>query len=194
MALFGIVGLSLVAVSTSSLRDLSLESRATLESFELKRGLALLASELRMSSFLSPYLPGTTATASDCSAAVEVDNNTVTFFVSLDESGVNTTGGLRPYYVGYRYDPTQRQLLRGEIPVTGLFSCNTDVGDPTAPTVARPVASNVVPIDGDNDGDLDAPFAWAAGMLVVNLGTRVESGGTHVKVQNFSTRIFGRVL
>jgi len=194
LALFSAVGLSLVAVSTTSLRDLGLESRATLETFELKRGLALLASELRMSSFLSPYLPGTNATASDCSGMFAVDTRTVSFFVALDEASAAGMGGLTPYYVGYRYDPARQQLLRGEIPATNLFTCDTSIGDPASAGVVRSVASNVVEIDTNGDGVTEPAFEWLNGVLRVNLGVRVEGGGAQVKRQNFSTRIYGRVL
>jgi hypothetical protein len=194
ITMFSLVGLSLVAISSSSLRELSLESRTTLESFELKRGMALLTSELRMSSFLSPYLPGTAVSASDCSAAFTVTERTVAFFISLDEPTTSGAGGLRPYYVGYRYDPEGRRLLRGEIEAANIFSCDTSIGDPTNAAIVRPVASNVIEIDADGDGETEPAFEWQNGALQVNLGTFIDGGGEQKKQQKFSTRIYGRVL
>lgn len=190
--IFSVVGLALVGVSTQSLNDLGLESRTTLETFELKRGLDLLSSELRMSSMLSPYLPGTNDGASRCSNALQVSARSMTFLVALDDPSAN--GGMRPYYVGYRYDPAARQLYRGEIPAASAFSCTPPSGDPTSAPYARPVASNVVEIDSNGDGAADSAFAWSNGVLAVNLGTRVDGAGTLTKRQSFSTRIYGRIL
>jgi len=194
MAMFSVVGVGLVGVSTSALRDLSLESRTTLETFELKRGLELLSTELRMSSMLSPYLPGTVETAANCSSAVAVTARTIRFFVAVDEPNATGTGGLRPYYVGYRYDPTTRQLLRGEIAAASLFSCDASIGDPTSASVARPVATDVIELDSNGDGTAENAFTFANGELTVNLGARITGAGSRVKQRPFSTRVYGRVL
>jgi hypothetical protein len=194
MMMFSVIGIGLVGVSTSSLRDLSLESRTTLETFELKRGLELLAAELRMSSMLSPYLPGTVESAANCAGALEVTETTVKFFVAVDDGAAINTGGLQPYYVGYRYDAASRQLLRGEIAVSDLFSCNATIGDPTSAAFTRPVASNVAPVDSDNNGVVDSPFTWSAGILSVNLGTSISGPGNRTKQRPFSSRIHGRIL
>jgi hypothetical protein len=194
LLMFSVVGMGIVGVSTHSLRELSLESRATLETFELKRGLDILSTELRMSSMLSPYLPGTVESASNCTAEIEVTATTLKFFVAVDDVAAVGTGGLQPYYVGYRYDPVSRELLRGEIPVDDLFSCDVSVGDPTTPQLTRPVASNVVTIDRDGNGTNEDPFAWANGFLTVNLATSVEGGGSQHRKQPFSTGIHRRVL
>lgn len=194
MAMFSIIGIGLVGVSTSSLRDLSLDSRTTLETFELKRGLELLATELRMSSMLSPYLPGTVESASNCASAVHVTPRTIRFFVAVDEPSAAGTGGLQPYYVGYRYDPVAKQLLRGEIGVNSLFSCDVTVGDPTSATLTRPIAADVVELDTNGDGVVEDAFRWSNGELTVTLGTRITGAGDRVKERPFSTRVFGRVL
>lgn len=192
VAIFSLVGVALMGISSRSLNDLGLESRATLETFELKRGLGLLAAELRMSSMLSPYLPGTNDAAARCAQSVSVSARTVSFLVAFDDGAA--AGGMRPYYVGYRFDPATGQLLRGEIPAPGIFTCTLPAGDPTAAPYARPLAANVEELDSNGDGAAESAFAWSNGVLSVNLGSRVDGAGQVSKRQAFSTRAFGRIL
>ena len=55
------IGLAFLSFITSVVHTTALENRASLATQELKNSLALLGTELRMSSAVSPYIVGNTA-------------------------------------------------------------------------------------------------------------------------------------
>jgi len=192
LLIFGVVGMAAVSICGSALRDLGTESRMTMKSLQLNQALGLLSNELRMSSNLSPYLPGNNASLSNCAASVAVTATTMKFFVVEDDSTATTTSGIKPYYVGYKYDASAKQLLRGEIPVDSLISCVVP-GDPTSATYAKPLANHVVAIDSDDNGTVDPAFAKSGAMFTVSLGVSASVANQGTKQQKLPTKVFERI-
>jgi len=193
MFLFGVFGLSAVSLASSAFRDLGIESNLNLAALELNRALGLLSSELRMSSTLSPYLPGNNAALSDCSSAVAVTATTIKFFVVEDDPGASTTSGVQAYYVGYKYDSASQQLLRGEISVNSLTNCAVPATDPTTSAYAKPLAGRVVPVDTNSDGVAEAAFVRTGSTIAVNLGVSARGAAQLSKLQKLPTQAFSRV-
>lgn len=193
MLLFAVVAVGMVAFTTSTLQTLSTESRVSLGAMELKNALGLMTSELRMSSAISPYLPGDNIALTNCSAAVTATATSVKFLISEDDSSAVGTAGIQPYYVGYRYDAASKQLLRGKIPIAALHSCTLPAGDPTLSPIADTVATRVVQIDVDQDGTEDPVFSLNNNILTINLGIQVQSPGGDFVTQQFVSKAYMRV-
>lgn len=191
LLLFGVVGMSLVSFATGSFRNLGIQNRASSAGNELRHAIDLLATELRMSGSVSPYLVGNTASTVTCSGALAVTSTTVKFLVVNDDAS-STTSGVKAYYVGYKYDAAKKELLRGEINKTVLTNCTLPVGDPTSATYAHVIAENVEKIDNDNNGTLDNPFSMASNVLTVHLGIKVEGSGGETSTDNIVTQVFVR--
>ncbi len=191
LAIFGVVGLSLVAFSSMALRTMGIESRSAIATEELRNALTLMSTELRMSSSLSPYIVGTTASAVNCSSAFALTATTLKFLVVQDEAAA-ATAGIQPYYVGYRYDPATRRLLRGEIAGATILSCVPPTGDPTNITTAQVLAENVWPIDSDGNGVLESVFVANGNSVGVNLGIQINGGGGRSISQAMPISIFRR--
>lgn len=191
MSLFGIVGLGLVAFTSNALRGLSDESRLSFAALEAKNALGMLSSELRMSSAISPYLPGTDSSATNCRAAVSANATTLRFMLAEDDSDA-ATAGIQPYYVGYRFDSISGTLLRGEIPGSTVTSCVVPAGDPASSAVAQTLAERVVQIDADGDGTLEPVFSLSGDVLTVNLGVQLITQSGEETTQHFVTKIYLR--
>lgn len=197
ISLFSIISLGLGKYLTQTFRRVGTENRSMLASMELRNAVNLLAGELRMAGSVSPYLPGDDPTLVTCSASIAVTPTTLRFLVVHDDA----TGGsgLRPYYVGYRYDALTKQLLRGEIVSASSTSCSIPAGDPTAAGTAQVLADNVVAVDFDGNGTTESVFSYSAPNLTLTLGTDVDSHeGTVAAPKNVSqkvrTQIFVRSL
>lgn len=174
ISLFGVISLAFVAFSSSALRQMSLESRATSKVGELKNALSLLSSEVRMSKSISPYIVGTSSSNVTCSSAFSVSANIVRFLVVEDDSAAGL-GGMQAYYVGYSYEASTQRLLRGEIAKATTLDCTLPAGDPTSSSYAQVLAEGVERIDSDNDGTLDDVFSLAGNVLSVRLGVVVDA-------------------
>lgn len=192
MLMFGIVGMGLTGFTSSAIRELSNQSRLSFATLELKNAISMLSSEIRMSSAISPYIPGTNTTLTNCYGAVEVTSTTLRFLVSEDDAAATTTAGLRPYYVGYRFNSATGQLTRGEILGSTVTACTVPSGDPNSTTNGKTLAEKVVQIDADNNGSLDPVFSLTNNVLTVNLGVQVSTPGNKTITQKFSTRVFLR--
>ena len=173
LGMFSVLAFGMASVSSSVLRDIAVEGRASNATQGLKGALELLSTEMRMSSSVSPYLVGTSAAAVTCSGAFNLSTTQLRFMVVQDESTASTSG-LQPYYVGYRYDAATKRLLRGEIPGTTISSCTVPAGDPASSTYATVLAEHIVQVDGDGDGTVDAAFTGSASTININLGVEIE--------------------
>jgi type II secretory pathway pseudopilin PulG len=192
--LFGVVALSMVSFSTQVIYDVGLENRATLNNLDLRNGLELMKAEARMSSTLSPYLPGTISAMSKCPSLVQVTATTVKFLVVDDDVTSIGMSGIRPYYVGYRYDQATMQLYRGEIAISSITSCPVvTMLDPTSTTISKVLVKNVSRVDSDNNGALDPVFAYTGGVLTVRLGSKGKDQRKRLNAQDQSTKIFLRM-
>lgn len=181
MTLFSVVGLGLASFSNSVLRTVSIESRATSATEELRNAVSLLSSELRMSQSLSPYLVGDLSSVVTCSGAFSVSSSAVKFIVVEDDSSA-TTSGLQPYYVGYSYDASTETLYRGEVAASSITACSIPSTDPTSAGVRQILAESVIPVDGNGDGSIDPVFEFTGSVLRVNLGVRIDgAGGTKIE-------------
>ena len=189
LSLFGIVGMSISSFMVDTLRRTSLETRMSQATQEAQNAIQLMAAELRLSSQISPYLPGTNVALSTCSSALTVDSTNVKFIVAHDVStGVN---GLSRYYVGYRYDAALKQLIRGEIATATDTTC-TGSGNPTDSSNGAVVASNIVPIDADGNGTTDPVFSKSGDLVMINLGVEVNVNSKLKATQSLSTEVLLR--
>ena len=193
MLLFSIIGMGLVVFTTHALQGLGAESRVSISALELKNAIGLLSSELKMSSAISPYLPGSDVSLTNCAGAVTVTPTTVTFLISEDDSTATSTSGIRPYFVGYSYDSAAKQLLRGEIQAPGILNCTLPSGSPTSATYAKPLAERVTQIDIDGNGTLEPIFSLSGDILSINLGVEVAGPSGSAITQRFSTKAYMRV-
>jgi hypothetical protein len=191
LGMFSVIGAGFLMFVGSAAKTTAIENRASLASQELKNALKLLATEVKMSSVISPYLVGNTAATVTCSSAVAVTSTTLKFVVVQDEVAA-ATFGIQPYYVGYLYDSTSRRLLRGEIAGTTTTSCTLPAGDPTTTTYTQVLAENVVQIDGNGDGVVDPAFTTSGNSILINLGTSVTGGDGLQIIQNFPMTIYRR--
>ncbi len=190
LVLMGAVGLGITSFMSDTLRRAALSNRMSTASQELQNATQLIAAELRLSSQISPYLPGTNASLTSCGAALTTAANTMSFLVAHDSSG--SSNGMQRYLVGYRYDPISKQLLRGAISSSGVTSCSVPSGDPTSSANAAPVARNIVRIDANGDGSLDQVFSRSGNLLSVNLGVEVTLQSGLKQVQPIATQILLR--
>lgn len=192
MMIFGIVSMGIATFAGGALRNLGTQNRVSHSGAELRQALALLSTELRMSGSVSPYLVGTSAGAVTCTGSLAVTSTSIKFVVVNDDSS-SSTNGLKAYYVGYKYDPSSKQLLRGEIAKAGVSDCSLPAGDPTSSTYAKPIAENVVQFDADGNGSLDAAFALSSDVLSVKLGIEIEGAGGEKATDYTSTKIYVRL-
>lgn len=194
LGLFGIIALAMTSFTSQALQTVGVESRVSLASLEAKNAVAILGSELRMSSSVSPYIPGNVPSLTKCSGSVSVTSTTLKFLVTQDDESAVAASGIRSYYVGYKYDSATGKLLRGEIQGSSTTSCTLPVGDPTSATYAKPLADRVVQIDADNDGTLDPLFSLSGEVLTISIGVEVPrpAGGTSA-IQQFVSKAFLRI-
>lgn len=190
VTIFGIALLAIGSFTNLTFANLGAENRASSSMRELRSAISLMSAELRMSSNISPYLPGDTPASVNCTAQITADATNIRFLVVHDDASV--AGGIQPYYVGYTYDAVNRRLLRGEIPGVTITGCGLPAGDPTTITYARVVADRVFPWDADGNGADDPVFAYSAGILTVNLSVQVTGAQNAARFQGLSTKIFAR--
>ena len=186
LTMFSVFSLGLVAYMGSTFQRTNLENRTAIAAQELYNAIELMSNELRMSSVVSPYLPGIDATLVDCSAALSVTNNSVKFLVVHDSTA---TRGLSAYYVGYTYDASTNELLRGEIAKTSTTDCTLPGGDPTSSSIAKTIASRVVLLDRDSNGSDDPVFVLSGTGVSVNLAVEYESPSGEKVTQDVSTTV-----
>ena len=197
LGLFSIIGLGMGKFLTQTFRRVGSENRSAIASMELRSALNLLASELRMGGAVSPYLPGIDPTLVTCTASISVTTTSVRFLVVHDEA--SSASGLRAYYVGYRYDPLTKQLLRGEVASTSTMACVVPATDPTLSPTAQILAENVEAVDFDNNGTNESVFAYTAPTLTVTLGAVVDTregtlAAPNKITQKVRTQIFVRSI
>ena len=189
--LLSIVSVTVASFSNSVLRRAGTETKVSSAAMELKSALSLMSSEIRSSATISPYLMGISPGTVTCTAAFAVTSTTVKFLAVEDDSSA-TSSGLSPYYVGYKYDATNNQLLRGEIAAPSTTACTLPSGDPTSSTYAKVIARDVTQIDANHDGTLDTVFSMSGNLLTVNLGIKLNSSGTTTVTYGPQTQIYVR--
>jgi len=188
--IFSFVMLSLSSFSNLTFANLGVENRASAAARELKNAMELLSSELRMSSAVSPYLPGDIPATVNCSSQIVATATSIKFLVVHDDSDGDS--GIQPYYVGYVYDPAKQQLLRGEIAKLSSTNCTLPAGDPTSSNYARVIADRVYQWDSNKDGSDEPIFQYSSKVLTVNILTKATgSNGTKID-QGITTKIFTR--
>lgn len=188
MGIFSIVGLAMVSFTSRSFRILGVETKASEAAAELRNGIALLSTELRMSTSISPYIVGNVETVVNCSSQVAITGNTVRFLVTEDDAS-SSSSGMKAYYVGYQYNTTTGELLRGEVQAPSVYNCTLPASDPLSTSNAKTLARKVVLIDSNSNGSLEPAFALSGGSLVVNLGVEVQSADNRRILQPTTTRI-----
>lgn len=191
LAMFEVIGLGLFSFVGSALHTIGVEGRASEAAQELREALEVMTTELRMSSGVSPYIVGTSPSSVTCSSAVSVTSTKVKFMVAQDESTASSSG-LQTYYVGYWYDSSKKQLLRGEIQSSSNTSCVIPAGDPTSSSIAKVIAENVIAIDGDGNGTVDPAFSVSGNSIAVNLGVQIDAPNGDSIVQAMPTSILRR--
>lgn len=188
--IFGIVLVTVGSFNRMTFGTLGVENRISSSMKELRNAVALLSTELRMSSSISPYLPGNSPDISSCLDNIDASSTSVRFMVVHDDS--SASNGIQPYYVGYSYNPSTRQLLRGEIPASSSSNCDLPSGDPTAQGTAKVIADNVHPWDGNEDGSLEPIFYLSNGTLEVNLSITASGPKGFGRRQGLRTLIYTR--
>lgn len=191
LAMFGIISVAIMGFASKAFRTLGLESKGSDRSRELRAAMNAIASEVRMSSVVSPYLPGNNSALVNCTSLFSVTANTIKFLVVHDDE-ISALSGLQPYYVGYKYDSTTGSVLRGEIPATSISACTLPAGDPTAAPYAMTIASNISPVDSNNDGLSEPFFSYLGGQLTINGGIKVVSNDGSEINQEISTQVLVR--
>lgn len=189
LSLFGVVGMSISSFMVDTMRRTSLESKMSRSTQEAQNAIQLATAELRLSSQISPYLPGTNVALSTCASAMTVDSTEIRFIVAHDAA--SGTNGLSRYYVGYRYDATTKQLIRGEIATASATTCSGS-GNPTDASNGAVVASNIVRIDADGNGTIDPIFSRAGDLVTINLGVEVKVNSKLTATQSLSTEVLLR--
>lgn len=187
LSMFSVFSLGLVAYMGQTFQRSNLENRTALAAQELYSAVELMSNELRMSSVVSPYLPGVNASLIDCSASLSVSNTSISFVVVHDDS--SSSRGLKAYYVGYNYDPAEKKLLRGEIEKSSTTDCMLPAGDPTSTSVAKTIASRVVQLDRNSDGTDDPIFVATGSGVSINLAVEYESPSGEKVTQDVSTTV-----
>ena len=190
LTLFGIVGAGISGFMIDTLQRSSLENRISTAGQEVQNAMQLISAELRLSSQISPYLPGTDTSITTCTSALTVGSTSMRFLVAHDDAA--GTNGLKRYLVGYRYDSTTKQLLRGELTSTSATSCSVPSGDPTDSSNGAVIAANVVQIDADSNGSLDPVFSRSGDLVTVNLGAEVALNSKMKMTQKLSSEILLR--
>jgi|GEM_PF-2759780 len=188
--IFGIVLVTVGSFNRLTFGTLGVENRISSSMKELRNAVTLLSTELRMSSSISPYIPGNSPALANCLSNIDASATTVRFMVVHDDS--SASNGIQPYYVGYSYNPATRQLLRGEIPGTSTANCSLPNGDPTAQSVAKVIADNVYPWDSNQDGTSEPIFYYSNGTLEVNLSITASGPKGFKRRQGLSTLIYTR--
>jgi Tfp pilus assembly protein PilW len=188
--IFGLVLLSISSFNTLTFGNLGLENKISASVREARNAINLLSTELRMSSTMSPYIPGNSPALVDCADFIEASNNMIKFLVVHDD--YTATNGIQPYYVGYLYDSDSKTLLRGEIPAPTTTTCSIPAGDPTSQQHAKIVAQRVSPTDIDDNGVIEPIFHFSDGVLNINLEVAAFGPGILFRAQKISTRVYTR--
>lgn len=188
--IFGIILITVGSFNRMTFGTLGVESRISSSMKELRNAVTLLSTELRMSSSISPYIPGNSPAIANCLNNVDASALSVRFMVVHDDS--SAANGIQPYYVGYAYNPATRQLLRGEIPGNTTSNCSVPNGDPTASNVAKVIADHVYPWDSNEDGVLEPIFYYSNGILQVNLAITASGPKGFDRRQGIRTLIYTR--
>lgn len=189
ISLFGAVGFGISSFMVDTMRRTSLENRISLATQEAQNAMQLLIAELRLSSQLSPYLPGTNVALTNCVSSIATTSTSINFIAAHDDtSGVN---GLARYMVGYRYDSAKKQLIRGEVSTSSASSC-TASGNPTDSSNGATVASNIVQVDADNNGTIDPMFSKSGDLITITLGVEVAISSSFKSTQILSSEVLLR--
>jgi len=150
ISLFGIVTAIVANALIPSLRRMSLDSRMSEATGNLRNGVATLLAELRMSNSVAPYLLRTDTEGIGCSQNLKIDTDgkSMRFFTSHDSS--SGSQGREIYYVGYRYDATKKMMYRGEVTMPDdLCDPTTAPSDPLSTANAAPMVKNIIPQPGE---------------------------------------------
>lgn len=192
MGLFTIVSMAAFVVLSQTFRRTGTEGRAAISSLELKNVLQLFATELRLGTAVSPYLPGSNPNAVICATQLAVTPTTVRFLVMHDNAAA--PNGREVNYVGYSYDPATRRLFRGSVPSTNQTGCTLPPNDPLNEANRFVLATNIVRIDGDGNGTIDPMFSLSNGVLNINMGISIGQVEGSPVTQSITSRIFVRSL
>ncbi len=188
--IFGLALLATSSFTSLTFGNLGIENRMSSSIREVRNAINLLSAELRMSSNISPYIPGNSPNLADCSDFIETTTTSIKFLVVHDDYSANN--GMQPYYVGYSYNPANNTLMRGEIPAPTTTTCSIPAGDPTSTQYAKTIAQRVFQTDIDDDGTIEPVFNFNNGILTVNLGIEAHGAARLFRQQNISTKIFTR--
>ena len=190
IVVFSVVSAAAVTFISTSLRRLSVETKVAIATKELKNAVALLQSEMRMSTSISPYNVGVDASLVTCRAQLATTATTVRFLVAHDDP--NGSSGTQVYYVGYEYSVTDNILYRGEIAGGSATNCTLPSGDPLATANKKILAKNVVRIDADNNGTIDDPFTRTGNQFFIKLGAQVTGSSGLTAAQKVTDSVFTR--
>jgi prepilin-type N-terminal cleavage/methylation domain-containing protein len=192
ITLFAIVSAAAVTFMSDALRRMSLETKASLATKELKNAVALMQSELRMSAAISPYNVGIDANLVTCRGQLATTPTSVRFLITHDDP--SAPSGMQVYYVGYEYSVTDDTLYRGEVAAQSTTSCTLPVNDPLQNANKKVLARHIVRIDGDNDGIIDAPFTRLNNQLFIRLGALTTGSSGLEMTQNVTGTVYTRAL
>lgn len=190
LSIFSVISLAIVGFMGDAFNRINLENRASLHSVELRNALNLIASELRMSSSISPYIPGMDTSLLQCSSFITVSSDTLKFLVTHDDSSGD--GGVIATYVGYIYDGAKQELRRAEVELASIGSCMLPSEDPLEDIVTTVVARNLVAADSDNNGAIDPIFNLSGNVLTVSLGYEEIGPSNQTLRQSYRTQIIVR--
>jgi prepilin-type N-terminal cleavage/methylation domain-containing protein len=186
LALFGIVGGVITSTLFSAFQRMSIEQRLAASTDSARLAVQLLTSELRMSSQVSPYLPGTNSSLTTCNSAFDTQSAALKFLVSHDSAA---SRGTSVTYIGYSYDPVTKQLFRGEVSSTSNTSCATPASDPNGAFTRAPLATNIIPFDTNSDGSVDDIFSFANSVVTVSFAVEIRSPHGEIIRQPIRTEI-----
>lgn len=190
MSIFSVVSLGVVSYMGDAFKRIHIENKSALHSQELRSALNLIASELRMSSNISPYLPGSDTNLLSCSTLISNTDNTLKFIVTHDDD--SGTSGINPTYVGYIYDSDSKELRRGFFEIANHNICTLPLSDPIDDAPTMIIAENVIPVDNNSDGTLDPIFSLNNNILSINMGYESTGAGGIILSQNLSVDILIR--
>ena len=188
--IFGIAWLSISSFNSLTFGNLGIENKISASVREARNAVNLLSTELRMSSTISPYIPGNSTSLVDCTDFIEASSTAIKFLVVHDDYAA--PNGIQPYYVGYSYDPNSKILLRGEVPAPITTTCSIPAEDPTSAQYAKTIAQRVAQTDINEDGIIEPIFHFSDGVLTVNLEVEATGPSRLFREQKISTRIFTR--
>lgn len=191
LTLFNIIALAIATFMAQGFQKLGLESRVTLASFELRNAISLMTEELKMSSSVSPYLPGIVPDVTKCTGALQVSSNSIRMVSATDNAG--SSNGVDPYYVGYSYNSATQELRRGEIAMPSNLNCTLPAGDPSDSSNTYLIAERVVQIDANGDGVLEPVFSASGNQIFINLGVEATAPSGETVLQTVSTSVTTRI-